>query len=100
MVLETATLYVKEGMEHEFKAAFQKASVILSSMNGYISHKLLKCIEAERKYLLLVEWETLEDHTIGFRTSKEYQTWRGMLHHFYEPFPVVEHFEDVSYKKH
>jgi heme-degrading monooxygenase HmoA len=95
MILEAVMLHVKDGMEHEFEAAFKEASAIISSMSGYISHTLHKCIEVERKYLLLVEWETLEDHTIGFLTSQEYQEWKQLLHHFYEPFPIVEHFENI-----
>jgi heme-degrading monooxygenase HmoA len=53
-------------------------------------------MEVKGKYLLLVKWETLEDHTVGFRHSKEYQEWKKQLHHFYAPFPTVEHFENVQ----
>ncbi|AZU60757.1 antibiotic biosynthesis monooxygenase family protein [Neobacillus mesonae] len=96
MVLEAAMLQVKEGMEAEYEEAFCKASEIISSMKGYISHELQGCMEVKGKYLLLVEWETLEDHTVGFRQSKEYQEWKRQLHHFYDPFPTVEHFEKVK----
>jgi heme-degrading monooxygenase HmoA len=92
MILEAALLQVKNGAEHEFEEAFKKASAIISSMPGYISHELHKCIEVKGKYLLLVRWNKLEDHTIGFRGSQEYQEWKRRLHHFYEPFPTVEHF--------
>lgn len=73
MVLEVAILYVKEGLSEEFEQSFTKASMIISSMKGYISHQLKKCIEHENQYILLVHWETLEDHEIGFRKSQEYQ---------------------------
>jgi heme-degrading monooxygenase HmoA len=53
-------------------------------------------METPGKYLLLVRWETVEDHTVGFRQSREYQEWRQFLHHFYDPFPTVEHFEAVE----
>ncbi|TCP29792.1 heme-degrading monooxygenase HmoA [Scopulibacillus darangshiensis] len=96
MILEAAMLHVKEGMEGEFEAAFRKASHIISSMKGYIDHECHKCIEAEGKYLLLVKWETLEDHTVGFRQSQKYQEWKRLLHHFYDPFPTVEHFKKVA----
>ncbi|MGG1674827.1 antibiotic biosynthesis monooxygenase family protein [Neobacillus sp. NRS-1170] len=96
MILEAAMLQVKQGMEQEFEEVFRKASTIISSMNGYQSHELQRCIEADGKYLLLVKWETLEDHTVGFRQSEEYQEWKKLLHHFYEPFPTVEHFEKVN----
>ena len=96
MILEAAMLQVKCGMEAEFEAAFRKASAIISSMEGYQSHELQRCLETEGKYLLLVKWATLEDHTIGFRQSKNYQEWKRLLHHFYEPFPTVEHFTKIS----
>ena len=55
-----------------------------------------RCIETPNRYLLLVQWEKLEDHTIGFRQSNRYSKWREMLHHFYDPFPTVEHYEVAS----
>ncbi|MDR0137865.1 antibiotic biosynthesis monooxygenase [Metabacillus idriensis] len=96
MILEAVMLQVKKGMEQEYEEAFRKASKIISAMKGYISHELQRCMEAEGKYLLLVRWETLEDHTVGFRQSDEYQEWKNQLHHFYEPFPTVEHFQKVD----
>lgn len=96
MILEAVMLQVKEGMEHEYEDAFKQASPIISSMKGYISHELQRCMEIRGKYLLLVKWETLEDHTIGFRKSPEYEQWKELLHHFYNPFPFVEHFEVVE----
>ena len=96
MILEAVMLHVKEGMEGDYEEAFREASDVISSMKGYISHELQRCMEVERKYLLLVRWETLEDHTIGFRQSNEYQQWKKKLHNFYDPFPTVEHFEKVK----
>ncbi|MGV0102888.1 Antibiotic biosynthesis monooxygenase [Nostoc sp. DSM 114160] len=89
-------LHVKPGLESDFEAAFKKASKVISLMDGYLSHELHKCIEVQGKYLLLVRWETLESHTVGFRSSAEYQEWKKLLHHFYEPFPTVEHFEEIE----
>ncbi|WP_404328564.1 antibiotic biosynthesis monooxygenase family protein [Mesobacillus maritimus] len=96
MILEAVMLQVKQGKEKEYEEAFLEASKIISSMKGYISHELQRCIEVKGKYLLLVKWETLEDHTVGFRQSKEYREWKKQLHHFYDPFPTVEHFENVQ----
>ncbi len=96
MILEAVMLPVISGKETEFEVAFRQASPIVASMNGYVSHELHRCIEVPGKYLLLVRWETLEDHTIGFRGSTEYQEWRRLLHHFYDPFPQVEHFEPID----
>ncbi len=92
MILEVAVLDVKEGMESEFEEAFSIAQTIISTSRGYVSHQLQKCIEAKSRYLLLVHWERLEDHTEGFRRSDSYQDWKKILHHFYEPFPQVEHY--------
>ncbi|MEM7579114.1 MAG: antibiotic biosynthesis monooxygenase [Cyanobacteria bacterium P01_A01_bin.80] len=95
MILEVSILDIKDGMSDEFEAAFKQAEKIISSMSGYISHELQKCIEVQNRYILLVHWETLEAHTIGFRKSAEYQEWKQLLHHFYDPFPVVEHYYSV-----
>lgn len=95
MILEVAVLDVKPGQEKEFELAFGKAQEIISSMDGYISHQLQKCIENTSRYILLVNWQTLEDHTVGFRESEQYQDWRKALHHFYEPFPEVQHYTEV-----
>ena len=92
MVLEVAILNIKVGLSEEFERSFSKASLIISSMKGYISHQLKKCIEHENQFILLVQWKTLEDHEIGFRKSPEYQDWKVLLHHFYEPFPEVLHY--------
>lgn len=96
MILEAAILKVKDGLENDFEAAFLKASRIISSMSGYLSHEIYRCIETKGKYLLLVRWERLEDHTVGFRESSAYQEWKQLLHHFYDPFPTVEHFAEMS----
>ena len=83
----------KKSLSDEFKKSFSIASGIISSMKGYIAHELLKCMEGENKYLLIVRWETLEDHTIGFRKSEAYKEWKELLHHYYDPFPVVEYYK-------
>ena len=95
MILEVAILDVKPNQTEEFETAFNEAQKIISNVNGYVSHQLQKCIERRNRYILLVNWITLEDHTVGFRGSKEYQEWRALLHHFYEPFPEVEHYQNV-----
>jgi heme-degrading monooxygenase HmoA len=95
MILEAVMLSVKPNLEKNFEVAFQQASNIVASIDGYLSHKLHKCLEVQGKYLLLIRWATLEAHTIGFRNSTEYQQWKKLLHHFYEPFPIVGHFEKV-----
>ncbi|TDX02114.1 antibiotic biosynthesis monooxygenase family protein [Dinghuibacter silviterrae] len=95
MILEVAILQVKPGQEKQFEADFAIAGQYIRSIKGYVGHSLRKCLEQESKYLLLVDWETLEDHTIGFRQSAQYLEWKKLLHHYYDPFPVVEHYEMV-----
>ena len=96
MILEAAMLHVKSGMDRDFELAFRQASQIISRMDGCISHQLHRCLEVPGRYLLLVQWTDIESHTVGFRQSADYHEWKRLLHHFYDPFPVVEHFEQVS----
>lgn len=69
MILEVAILNIKPGRESAFEKAFGEAQPILAGMNGYRSHQLQRCVENSSRYILLVNWETLEDHTVGFRSS-------------------------------
>ncbi len=98
MILEVAILNVIEGKETEFEKDFETACKYISSIKGYKGLSLKKCLEEKNKYLLLVNWENLEDHTIGFRTSEQYVEWKKLLHHYYSPFPTVEHYESVIEK--
>lgn len=96
MILEVAHLDVIPGREADFEAAFAQAQRIIAAVPGYIEHSLQRCLEAPSRYLLLVRWQHLEDHTVTFRQSAEYQSWKALLHHFYDPFPVVEHYAPIS----
>ena len=96
MILEVAVLDVIPGQEEAFQRSFAEAQKIIASIPGYCNHELKRCIEKPSRYLLLVNWETLEDHTVGFRQSAPYQQWKALLHHYYDPFPEVEHYADLS----
>jgi heme-degrading monooxygenase HmoA len=96
MILEIAQLQVKAGLAREFEAAFRTARAIIASMPGYRSHELQRCIEREGHYMLLVRWDSVAAHEEGFRKSAQYQEWRGLLHHFYDPFPTVMHYESAE----
>ena len=96
MILEVAPLKIRSGMSAEFEAAFRTAQRIIASMPGYLSHELQRCIERADEYLLLVRWQSLEAHEVGFRKSPQYQDWKTLLHHFYDPFPTVSHYEAVE----
>lgn len=95
MILEVARLDVRTGTGREFEQAFAEAEPIITSMPGYRRHEIRRCVETPDRYVLLVWWADLESHTIGFRQSSRYQEWRALLHHFYDPFPTVEHYEDL-----
>ena len=92
MILEVVVLYVKAGMADEFEESFSKASTILIAMKGYISYELKKCVEISNQFILLVRWETIEDHEIGFRKSEQYKDRKRLLHHYYDPYPKVLHY--------
>lgn len=89
-------MQVRAGQEAAFEAAFLQAQRIIAGMPGYRSHELQRCVERAGEYLLLVRWESLEAHEQGFRRSPQYQDWKRLLHHFYEPFPVVSHYAAVA----
>ena len=95
MIVEHAVLDVIAGEERPFELAFAEAKSIIASMSGFRSLALDRCVEEPTRYLLRVEWERIEDHIEGFRGSREYETWKKLLHHFYRPFPVVEHYEPL-----
>jgi len=95
MILEIAQLQVESARAAEFERAFADAQRIIASMPGYLAHELQRCLERPGQYMLLVRWESVADHEIGFRQSREYQEWRRLLHHFYDPFPTVMHYEQV-----
>lgn len=93
MILEVAILDVREGQSAAFEAAFAEARALIAAAEGHQRHELRRCIERPGRYLLLVWWRDLESHTRGFRGSVAYQRWSQLLHPFYDPFPVVEHYE-------
>ena len=95
MILEHALLPVRPGQEADFERAFATARDIISAVPGFRNLTLSRCLERPGGYLLLVEWDRLEDHTEGFRGSPAYEDWRALLHRFYDPFPVVEHYVTV-----
>ena len=97
MVLEAAVLNVIGGEERVFEQAMKTARPLIEMTPGFVSLDLHRCMETRGRYLLLVRWESLEDHTIGFRHSDRYEQWRDLLHHFYEPFPLVEHYGETLF---
>jgi heme-degrading monooxygenase HmoA len=95
VITEHALLPVIAGREEEFLVAMERAKNLIASSPGFVSLKVERCLERPNNFLLLVEWQSLEDHTDGFRGSPAYEEWRAALHHFYDPFPLVQHFVTV-----
>ncbi len=95
MILEVAILDVIPTRTEAFEQKFEIAQRIISRMDGYAGHQLRRCMEQKGRYILLVNWETLEHHTVGFRGHPLYQEWKELLHEFYDPFPIVEHYEPL-----
>jgi heme-degrading monooxygenase HmoA len=96
VITELAILDVKTGEEAAFEAAFAEATPLIAASPGFRSLRLERSLETTSRYVLLVDWDSLEDHTEGFRTSARYEQWRALLHHFYDPFPTVEHYTEVT----
>jgi len=95
MILEVAMLSVHAGQEPAFEAAMAKAAPVIAGSPGYLSHELQRCLETPRRYVLLVQWQTLEAHTVGFRQSPAFGKWRENIGSFFAEPPVVEHYEQV-----
>lgn len=96
MILEVAILDVRPGSEDAFEAAFAQAQPLVASITGFQALDIQRCLERPSRYVLLVRWRRLEDHTEGFRGSPQYAQWKALLHHFYDPFPVVEHYRALG----
>lgn len=94
MILEQAVLQVKPGETAAFEAAMRSAQPLIAATPGFVGLELRTCLETANRYLLLVWWQTLENHTQDFRGSDRYQQWRALLHDFYDPFPLVEHYAE------
>jgi len=95
MILELATIDIKTGTNAEFENALSKAQHVISKSKGYIGHQFQKCIEQDNRYVLLIRWETLEDHTKGFRESELFKEWRALIGPYFEIPPVVQHYAPI-----
>ena len=93
MILELATVDIKQGTNKEFEKALEKAQFVISKSKGYVGHQFQKCIEQDNRYVLLIRWETVEDHTKGFRESELFKEWRTLIGPYFESPPFVQHYE-------
>jgi quinol monooxygenase YgiN len=95
MITEIAQIDVKPGMEGEFEAGVKNAAPIFKRTKGCHGMELRRSIENPGRYRLFVEWATVEDHTVGFRNSPDFQEWRKLVGHCFATPPDVEHVQQV-----
>jgi heme-degrading monooxygenase HmoA len=93
MILELAIIDIKQGQNEAFEANLAIAKNIISQSKGFKSIEIQHCIEVETRYVLFIYWETLEDHTEGFRNSELFTQWRGLIGPYFENPPLVQHYK-------
>lgn len=94
MILELADIRIHPGQQAAFEAAIQHgAGTVIAHARGYLGHTVHKGLESPERYLLQIQWATLEDHTVGFRQSPAFAEWRAIVGPFFAAPPTVEHFE-------
>jgi heme-degrading monooxygenase HmoA len=97
MIIEFVLITIRSGGERQFEAVFPTAVQFLAGSKGYVSHELRRSIESPNRYALTVQWQTLEDHTVGFRESPAFAQWRAHIGPFFDTPPVVEHFQSIAH---
>jgi heme-degrading monooxygenase HmoA len=97
MVLEVALIDVLEGREDEFAAAYRKAHEVLSTTPGCRSVRMTRGVESASRFVLLVEWDSVEAHLENFRATERFTQWRGLIGPYFDGAPRVEHFNDVEF---
>jgi heme-degrading monooxygenase HmoA len=95
MILEIAQIDVKPGMETEFESGVKKAGPIFQRAKGCKGMALQRSVEKPARYRLFVTWETLENHTVDFRNSADFQEWRKLVGHCFASPPEVEHVRET-----
>jgi heme-degrading monooxygenase HmoA len=99
VVLEAAILNVIPDEEAAFEEAMKTARPLIAATPGFVAIGVHRCMETANRYLLLVQWRSLEDHMVGFRESDRFSRWRELLHHFYDPAPLVQHYGESFLQK-
>ena len=93
MILELADIRVHAGKQAEFDAAIVRGiETVISRAKGFRGYKVNKGVESPERYILMIYWETLENHTVDFRGSPAFQDWRAIVGPFFAAPPTVEHF--------
>ncbi|MGP1677013.1 MAG: antibiotic biosynthesis monooxygenase family protein [Burkholderiales bacterium] len=97
MILEIADIRVKAGAQARFEAAIEKGvKNVIPIAQGFMGYKVNKGIESPQRFVLMIFWQTLDNHTEDFRQSPAFQEWRALAGPYFAGPPVVEHFELLS----
>jgi heme-degrading monooxygenase HmoA len=96
MILELATIDIKEGTNTDFEQNLTIAKGVIAQSKGFLSIDVQHCIEQPTRYVLLIRWATLEDHTIGFRESELFKEWRALIGGFFASPPLVQHYLNLT----
>ncbi len=96
MILERAIFTITPGAEPDFEAAMEQAKQVVAQAKGFHSLTLRRCVERPSTYLGLLEWDTVEDHMVGFRESDLFLKWRELIGPHFAAAPEVEHFEEPA----
>jgi heme-degrading monooxygenase HmoA len=97
LIIEAADIRIHPGQQLEFERAVKHGlDTVLSKAEGFLSYEVRHSLESPERYLLLIRWNTLEDHTVGFRSSSAHETWRSIVGPYFAQAPMVEHFSSVA----
>ena len=96
MVLEVALIDVLHGREDDFATAYAKARETLATAPGCRSVRMTRGVESPSRFVLLVEWDSVDAHIENFRATERFATWRGLIGPYFDGAPRVEHFEDLA----
>ena len=97
MILELADIRIHPGLNTEFEEAIERGlKTVIHQATGFQGYKVNRGIESPERYVLQIFWDTLEDHTVGFRQSDLFTQWRAIIGPFFAAPPVVEHFDLVA----
>lgn len=97
MILEVVDIKIPAGQQAPFEEAVARGlSTVISRAKGFKGYRIKHSIESPERYLVMIEWETLEDHTVGFRGSPAFAEWRAIVGPFFAAPPSVEHFTSVN----
>lgn len=98
MILELADIHIQPGRQAEFEAAIvHGVDSVIAHAKGFLGYEIRKGIESAERYLLMINWATLEDHTVGFRQSESFAQWRAIVGPYFAEPPRVEHFTLVAH---